>query len=269
MEKFIRTRHNLIFTVISALGFEIIAYSLSFGISAYTISCIIFLAIFVFEAALSLKLAKEMRSKMPLPHLVDDVKHIHISHHIFLPVALYASICAYIFFNGMGISSEMVIILGTITFYSIFAGKRSSFKNEFLFNETLHYIYDSIKIIIYFLGIDVIIQAQGYFNFSPVITYAVAQLLAFILLLLMIARKDQFNSAGILYMFIASLIPSAVVIILLPHLSAIAIALISSVAFYILVGIMHHKINATLTLSIALEYILIAVILLLALKGIY
>ena len=269
MGKFIRTKHNLIFTIISAIGFELITYSLSYGVSVYIIFCAVFFAIFVLEAVLSLKVAKELRSKMPLPHLVDDVKHIHISHHIFLPIALYTSICAYIFFNGISISSQMVIILGTFTFYSIFAGKRSSFKNEFLFNDTLHYIYDSIKIIIYFLGIDVIIQMQNYFNSTPVITYAVAQLLAFALLLLIIARKDQFNSAGILYMFIASLIPSAVVILLLPHSSAIAIALISSVLFYILVGIMHHKINATLTSAVIFEYLLIAAILLLALRGIY
>ncbi len=261
--------HSVIFSLVSAIGLELIAIFYTFqGINSFIILTVLFFMVFVIESYFSYQYASQLKSKLPLPHLVDEIKHIHISHHILLPFLLYSSICAFIFFNGMLFQTQLIIFIGMLTFFSIFEGQRTSFRKEFIFDEPLHYIYDSIKIIIYFLGIDCIIQGSIYFSWNQLIFFILSEVLAFTLFLLIIVRKSQFNSIGMLYIFAASVLISLVTLTLMPHVTIATAAILSSVLYYLLVGLIHHKINASLTAAVISEYVIIALIVILAVKGI-
>jgi len=263
------TYHSVIFAALSGIGLELMAFAYALqGTGTFLTLAVLFLGIFVFEALISLRFAENIKAKLPLPHLIDDIKHIHISHHIVLPMLLYMSICGFIFYNRVSLQTQLVIILGVLTFFTIFQSQRISFKKEFTFDETLNYLYDAIKIIIYFLGIDIIIQSQIYFSFGSVISFILAESLSFILFLLIIVRKNQFNSIGMLYIFLSSIFSAGITVLLIGHMPVLTIALISGVIYYLLVAVIHHKINASLTFSVIVEYLIVAVIIFLALRGI-
>lgn len=269
MKHTIEQYHSLIFAAVSVIGFELITLLyMQSGTGIFLAATFLFLFIFVFEAFLSLRFAQDVKSKLPLPHVVDEVQHIHISNHLILPSLLYLSIAGFIYFNYFSLQTEAVILIGAITFFSIFQGQRATFRQEFVFDETLHYIYDSIKIIIFFLATSILIQSAMRFSFSTILLFILQEALAFILLLLIIVRKQQFNSTGILYIFLASLASAVIVVLMFPHWGAITIALVTCVIFYLFIGVIHHKIQATLTFELISEYIIIALIILVALRGI-
>jgi hypothetical protein len=269
MEGFLEKYHSLIFTSIMAIGLEVIAFLYNLeGAEFFIITSTLLLGVFAIEAYLSLQFAREMKSKLPLPHIAEDMKHIHVSHHIILPLFLYLGIFGFIFFNKFSLTSEIIILLGCVTFFGIFQGQRTSFMKEFGFDDTLHYIYDAIKIIIYFLAVDIILQSQIYFSFNQVVTFALVETAALILFMLIIVRKNQFNTGGFIYIFLSSTLLAGLSIFIAPHLNILVSALLSAVFFYLLIGFIHHKLNATLTPAIIVEYLLIAAIILLVIRGI-
>lgn len=261
--------HSLIFTIISLLGLELCLSLRNISISTFIIFSVIFLFIFTIEAFMSFRLGLRLQSKLALPHIIEEVKRIHITQHIILPLLLYVELIFFIFFNNTGLEPQAFIIIGSITFFSIFEGQRKTFINEFLFNETLHYIYDSIKIIIYFLGVEIITQSTTYFELNIIYSILLIQGLSFTLFLLILLRKDQYSNPASIYIFASSTIIALITVLSLNIInSPLIIALLSTVFFYILVGFMHHKINATLKASVILEYAAIALIIILAIKGI-
>lgn len=260
--------HSSIFAFISFLGFQLLIFEVNFSYVAFIVTMIIMFIVLIVEALISLQFAKNIQSKLALPQLVDNIKHIHISHHILLPSLIYIETCGFIFFNSLNFSCELIIILSSICYFTIFEGQRKSFINEFTFSENLHNIYDATKIIIYFIGVHTILQFWKYFDLNIAYPILIIQALAFILFILIIIRKEQSSTLSILYMFIASTVISLFSAITTIFISDITyIALISTAIYYIFIGYIHHKINATLSSRVIIEYIAILLIIFITIVG--
>jgi len=262
--------HSIVFALLSAVEIELtMQVYLHFPFAVCILPALLFFLSFLLESMLSFRNAMEAKTKLSLPYIFDDLKHIHVSHHLILPTLLYISITSFIILNGSSLLTQFVIVLSVITLYALFEGQQTSIRHDFMFDEYLHYIYDSIKIIIYFLLIDSTIAAYKIGDINLVAVFAISEAVAFLLFLLIISRKRELNTAGILYIFFASMLSSILVLLMTTLGSAtIILALMASVIYYLLIGIIHHKINASLTAGIVLEYILIAGIILVVLTGI-
>ncbi|MEP7104184.1 MAG: hypothetical protein ABI721_05765 [Candidatus Dojkabacteria bacterium] len=198
----------------------------------------------------------------------DEVNEVaHLFNKIVIPLALYASIIGFGYYNLGSNVLGIVLALTFILFFILFINIRAFFQNKIDVESKTHFVYDFFKFIIFFLGADVIINFSS--DSFPKLAIGLFTL-SFVLELLLITRQKHILRRYYLYAFIASLVEVSACqgLILLNRLNSLQIALCLVFIFYLSLAIIQHAITRTLTRSVIIEYVLVLLIALSILLGV-
>lgn len=182
----------------------------------------------------------------------------HLIHHILLPLLTYYSSALFIYFNR---SREYRWFLYAITFFVftlLFYNLRGYFERKREEESVSHYVYDIIKLFLFFMISDVLFQSiEG--SERLILVPLSSFLLSLVLTILSLSRRQitdhkEFpwilSSSGVIGIF-SFLILSA------NFLDSTQFAFFNLILFYVSMATFHHKIHKSLTFSIFFEYLLI------------
>lgn len=198
----------------------------------------------------------------------DDINELsHLFNKIVIPVALYITIIGFGYYNLSSNVLSIVLLLTFGMFFILFINIRSFFKNSLELESKTHFVYDFFKFIIFFLGVNVIVNySQG--NTQQVFGGVLA--LALTLHLLLLVRQKFAKRRYYLLAIIGSIIiaESTSILVSLDRYNQLQISICIIFVFYLSLAIIQHAISRTLTRSILLEYFLILMIAISILLGV-
>ncbi|MDD3647352.1 MAG: hypothetical protein PHS44_02525 [Candidatus Dojkabacteria bacterium] len=233
----------------------------------YTI-CGIMLIVF-FEIYLNWRYATRILRQVDLPTINVYSLWSHILNHIMLPVLLLLSVSGFIFFHRDDLVRVIVIVLVSIVFVTLFINIRSYYEDEFRVEEKTRYIYEIMKLVIFFFGLNLVISIEVFWGIDIWISAFLVSLLVIILGMLLIYRKNQFELVQIIYIVLSASI-IAVLFLVLHNLEVLMLGInvIIFLVFYFLFSLLNHRLERTLTKEIFIEYGLILLFAFLLFSGI-
>jgi len=223
---------------------------------------------YVFSAAIFIIIISEIiinyiaRSKTVVINMdfSDEINELsHLFNKIVLPIALYISIIGFGYYNLSSNILTIVLILTFVLFFILFINIRSFFKDSLNLESKTHFVYDFFKFIIFFLGVDVIVNySQG--NAQQVFGGVLA--LCMVLHLLLIVRQKFAQKRHYLMAIIGSIViaESSTLLVAANRYNQLQISLCVVFIFYLSLAIIQHAISRTLTKSVLFEYLLILLI---------
>ncbi|MBU0976466.1 MAG: hypothetical protein ABIE03_07905 [Patescibacteria group bacterium] len=182
----------------------------------------------------------------------------HLLNHIMLPLLLLFSVSGFIFFHKDDLIRIIVIALMSVVFVILFINIRSYYEDEFKTEEKTRYVYEVMKLIIFFFGLNLIINLEVFWGLDIWISAFLVSLLVTILGMLLIYRKSQLGIIQGGYV-IGSAVVVALSFLVLHSAGVIMLGVNVTVflLFYFLFSILNHRLDRTLTKGIFLEYVLI------------
>ncbi|MBN2016173.1 hypothetical protein JW766_05055 [Candidatus Dojkabacteria bacterium] len=224
--------------------------------------------VLILEIYLNWRFATRILRQIDLPSINTYNLWGHFLNHITLPLLLFFSLAGFIYFNSDDLVRLIAIIALVFINIILFINIRSYYQDEFKIDVSTRYIYDVIKLIISFFGINLILHVKVLLQLD---LWLMACCVCFLLLILgglLIYRKAQVNIYTIAYVIISSFL-IAVVFMLLNVFGFILLGInvISFLLFYFSLSILHHRIERSLTLNVFLEYVMFFIIALLLFAG--
>ncbi|MFS8130647.1 MAG: hypothetical protein ACMG57_01570 [Candidatus Dojkabacteria bacterium] len=198
----------------------------------------------------------------------DDINEIsHLFNKIVLPLALYAFIIGFGYYNLSSTILNIVLVLTFVLFFILFVNIRSFFKDALSIESKTHFVYDFFKFIIFFLGVDVIVN---YSKGNAIEAFGGVLALSLSLHLLLLIRQKLSQRRFYLYGILGSIIiaTSTSILVSFNRYNQLQISLCIIFIFYLSLAIIQHAISRTLTRSVLFEYLLVLLIALSILLGV-
>jgi len=198
----------------------------------------------------------------------DEINELsHLFNKIVLPLALYASIIGFGYYNLSSNVLNIVLVLTFVLFFILFVNIRSFFKDSLDLESKTHFVYDFFKFIIFFLGVDVILN---YSQLNVQQAFGGVLALSMGLHLLFLIRQKYAFKRHYLFAIIGSVViaESASLLVAPNKYNQLQISLCIVFIFYLSLAIIQHAINRTLTRSVIFEYFLVLLIALSILLGV-
>jgi len=260
-----KNKRSIFYSFVISIGifFALSMYS-EYGNKSYWRVIAIISIIFIFEIYLNWRFATKVLRQIDMPNINVYNLWGHLINHITLPLLLFYSFAGFLYFNQDEVVRYFSILLHFMINVILFVNIRSYYQDEFNIEEKTKYIYDLIKLIIFFLGVNLILHGVMLAEAQIWIGAFLLSLLALMLGLLLIYRKNQKEMLVIVYIIISTLLIGIVYILLFTlGFVLLGINLILFLLFYFILSFLHHKIERTLTPHVVLEYVLIFILALL------
>jgi len=183
-----------------------------------------------------------------------------LSHHLFIPLGMFFSICGFGYFNRQDHLRIAVLAFAFVVLAVMFANIRAFYENRMKLERQTHYIYDIAKLLLFFGASDT------FFNWTssvdmPYLGALAVSALGLLLLLMMSIRHDRVDTRigkQILALSVILLVVS-VVISIVDH-NPLQASTTVTLVYYLITAAVHHILNKDLTIQVALEYILVTVL---------
>ncbi len=194
----------------------------------------------------------------------DDVNELsEVFHKIILPGILYASFIGFGYYNISSILMGIMLIFVFGIFYVLFINIKNFFQHDLTAETRTHYIYDVIKFLIFFNIVNTLANTYRESRSNLNLYVLLIALLSFIILTLMAWRAKKLHRYAILYTSLSSIVISgSYYLITLGQFSPLQISLSLIFLFYLAAGIIHHRLNNTLTREVLIEYLIVLLIVL-------
>ena len=240
-----------------------------YGLDKFLLAVVITSLILFLEIYLNWRFATKVLRQIDMPSVNVYNLWGHLLNHISLPLLLFFSLAGFIYFNSDDLIRLIAISFLVIINATLFINVRSYYRDEFKVEEATRYIYDVIKLIIFFFCINLILHVKILFQVELWISALVVCSLVLILGFLVIYRRAQLGLDTIIYVICASFLISIFFMILDTFgFMLLGINVVIFLIFYMILSILHHKMERTLTLGIFTEYILILLLAFLLFSGI-
>lgn len=178
---------------------------------------------------------------------------VHWVHHLFLPLAAYwLNVLMLYFFENWNGLIQIILVVTFVLFAILFFNLHSYFSHDLIAEKSSNYIYDIIKIYIFFLASSVL---SHILNGQYLLIGLCICALSLVLIYLSLSRRNVKES----YHF--ALAASAAVAILVTIISVllgfgpIKLALMAVSLFYFANATIHHYFEKRLKLSLLAEYL--------------
>ncbi len=184
----------------------------------------------------------------------------HFLRHLILPTLLYFSGILFLFFNRVKLLDQIAIIIVCSSFWLLFYNISMTYLKAYRTSSKTKYIFDVIRIIIFYFVTDVLINTVFYYGVSPMLIYAGVFLLALVLINMSIVIADQLDMRTLLFSILSAVSVSIVLwfVMSLVLFNIAVLSLVLTVYFYLLVSFWHHKLEGTFNWDIMTQYILFA-----------
>jgi len=181
----------------------------------------------------------------------------HFFNHLVTPLLFYLSSAYFIYFNEDPILNLVTIIILFFIFFVFFVNIKSYYKDDFKEELKTNYIYDALKLFIYFYSINIVLSFSQLNNFSIQIVGILIFLISFIIGIFITAKEIFFNFSAKLYFLFGSFFISIVFFVLsFFNFIELGINFILFLFFYFILSLFHHRTERTLTIEIIVQYIL-------------
>lgn len=258
---------SLFFSGVLTVGFYILIYIHTFDpIKFFWVAAAILYMVLVLEVTSVKFWAKKKLMQYSIP-MVNRYTYIAQQIlHIVLPSLTYWSIISFIYFEpnpGMWIPFLFMIFL---LFWGLFTNVRAYYEDKFKLESKTHYIYDLLKLLVYWLLSFGIFNVHYAYNVPILIISFFIFLFSAILLMLSYVRTSlhEYKPEDVIYVFINASVIAIIsgLLLMSSSVNSIKSTFFSFILYYLAVGIMHHKQRRDLTKEILMEYILIAALVL-------
>lgn len=257
-----RYRRSFIYSIILGIGLVFSVQVLKdAGGRTFLLVILVICTILVFEIYLNWRYATKVLRQIDMP--IINVYNLwgHLLNHITLPLLLTLSVGGFLFFNNDDLIRLVAIALYFVLILILLINIRSYYEDEFKAESVTRYIYEIIKLVIFFFGVNLIIHIQNYWELDLWVGTFLVCILSISLGFLLLYRKSQAEFTQVLYFIVSSIIISVVYMLLnASTIGLLGINVVIFVLFYFVVSILHHKIERTLSLGILVEYILITIL---------
>ena len=232
-----------------------------YGSKGFLIVILVNCLILIFEIYLNWRYATRSLRQVDLP--LGGVYNIwgHILNHLALPILLTLSISGFLFFNNDDLIRIISVLIYVFLILILLINIRSYYEDEFKTESVTRYIYEVIKLVIFFFSINIILHLEELLRLDAWIGTFLICVLIVTLGLLLIYRRNQIGFAQIAYLVLSSIVISVIYIFLdLSNIVLLGVNVIIFILFYFVMSILHNKIERTLTIGILVEYILISIL---------
>lgn len=201
----------------------------------------------------------------------DEINEFsHFFHKIVLPIIFYISLVAFGYYNIKSRSIIILLFFVFITFFVLFINIRAFFEHKLTVEHKTNYVYDIIKFLIFFAGVDSLSNLANFYQTQLIPISIGVFALSFTLLFLMLWRYKKLRQMSAFFSFVASFLIAAIFFISQTGriVNALQISLSLIFIFYLSAAIIHHKLMRTLTRSVLVEYFVVMLLVLAITYGI-
>jgi len=254
----IKNRRSIFYALLTGLGQLFSIHLLKEkGINAFLISNAVTCLILCFEIYLNWRYATKVLRQIDMPDINVYNLWGHLLNHITLPILLFISFSGFIYFNKDDlvrlVALSLLIFINSILFINI----RSYYEDKFRIETSTRYIYDIIKLFIFFFGVNLILHIQIILQLEVWVASISIALLVLLLGFLLIYRQSQVNIHTIYYIIISAFIIGVLfMLISFSPILTLGINIVIFLLFYFDISILQHKLDRSLTLEIFTEYLL-------------
>jgi len=254
----LKNRRSLFFSITLGLGavfsIEILK---DYGTKAFLVVNSITILILIFEIYLDWHYATKVLRQIDMPSINAYNLAGHIINHITLPLLLYISLVGFVYFNIDDLIRLIIILIVTFVNTLLFINIRSYYEDDFNLDYSTRYIYDVIKLIVFFLAVNVILHLKLRLNIDVWVISILIYFLVLLLSFLIVYRQGQIGRQTFTYISITSFLIAVLFMILnIFEIFLIGTNVITFLLFYFDISILQHKLNRDLTFNILVEYIL-------------
>ncbi len=253
---------SLFYAVTIVLGMTLALSELDQGRTANFLrfSVVVLLA-FVIELYLSWTERSRQVKQTQIPRFDRISYQSQLLHHAFLPVIAYLSILGFAYFNRQFHLRVTILGLAFVVFTILFINIRAYYAHTLKVLESTHFIYDIIKLVIFFCACDTLLNISITYNLGILGILGIA-FLSIGLLLLMLIRYNRLELLALLLVIALSAIIGGLTFFMLSQgrFNAMQMAFISFLSFYVSSAALHHEMDHDLTWTILLEYVAILII---------
>jgi hypothetical protein len=199
--------------------------------------------------------------QIKIPHIDQVSNQSKFLHHMLLPLITYLSIIGFAYFNRQAHLRFPILLIALFIFTILFINIRAYYSHTIKVLESTHFIYDIIKLIIFFCASDSLLHMTQAYDLGILGPLGIAAL-SIGLMLLMIVRYERMELVALLLVVGLSLAIGALAyfLILQGRFNPIQMSLLTFLSFYISSAALHHEMDHNLTATILIEYAAILVI---------
>lgn len=204
------------------------------------------------------KISSEKLAQLDLPSVNVYSKSVNIIYHFVLPLVLFVDFAIFIYINSYEILIPFLLILIFTSFTLVLINLRAYLEDKFKLELATHFIYTFIVIFTLFSCLIGIYNIINLHDIPVVAGGIVVMILSFILTMVLFNQFVLLNYRSIIFYGIASVLMGATSIILYTEFESILRnAFLTSILFYLMLALSHHKQEGSLNFNIIIEYIII------------
>lgn len=259
--------------ILSTVVFVVLQTLLFVLLASTTITIIVYIlisSIIIITATIDgNKQFKKHIQQIELESITTEDQHIYTYHQVILPIALYIGTVSFLMLQNLNIvASEITIIITSILFYTLLK-RIDTYMDTFNIEESTHYLFNGIKIYIFFILTYSFLEISSSMNVSMIYSILFIFILSLSLLLLLIQRNKQFVSGTVIFAIISAIVITASGVgVRFTIRNTLVESFITTGIFYLSSAVLHHKMEGKLSRNLLIEYMLILIIMILVIKGI-
>ena len=213
-----RCKRSFFYSIVISLG---LLFSLEmlkdYGSKAFLIVVVGCSCILLFEIYLNWRLSAKVLKQVDMPILNAYSLWGHSLNHILLPLLLIYSFAAFIYINDDDLIRIISIVIYMVLNFLLFVNIRSYYLDEFKVEEDTNYIYDIIKLILYFFSVNVILHLGNLEAINTLIQGFFIGIFSVLLGFLILFRENVFELSAKLYVFAISVVIALVYMLALSY----------------------------------------------------
>lgn len=246
-----------IFAVFQLALIPLQSYSYGFFWAISAVGLVIVLAELLFSSV------REYRKQISFDilHIRKKFKWEQIIHHMVLPNLLFISGVLFLFFNRVRLMDQVAIVILTASFFALYHNISATYAKMYTVTKSTTYIFSFLNIIIFYFGLDSLLNAVIYEGWGTYLVAVGAALLSLTLFGLSIKIERQFSKQSILALAVSVLIIGGItlLVVLVPLFNVGVTSLVVTVFFYLVNSYWHHKLDGTFSWGVMQQYGLFAI----------
>lgn len=265
LKKIVRNLRALGFSFVVFVILELLAWFSTFrDLQLFFWITLAGVGMLITELIISWRVAEQHKKEWGMPHLESRVWREHFTNHAVLPLLTFVFTAIFLWNNNVELFKQLFVIAISVVYVPLFVNLHASYRNEMKLRKETYYIFDLVRMIIFFLFVDASLDIFN-FNFNGVILAAVlVGILSFVLLVLMVWLAKQLKIETYIFTFLSSLLLGFFYLILVFFVAVnpLTVSILTTIAFFLMLSYWHHKLDGSFDFHVFSEYLLITLLLL-------
>lgn len=260
MKDIFRLKRSVIFSILIFAGFLLLQkIIIEFTFEYYIAYCIIFFSLFItFLYADHLSHYKKLNQKMIF--MLDKRYYLNfLFQHYILPIMLFIALCVFSYVNIDLTFKFLIILVCSVAFLFCLINIQSYFQNKLQTESKTHSIYDTVKLILFFVLVNIELQFYFSFNLNSFFLIVILIITTIIEVWLIFIRNNIYHINTFIYIISSGIIIAvfAIIGIHLLRFTLLQLNLLLFSIYYLLISVINHKLEGTLNFKVISEYIFV------------